>query len=47
MAKYSAALTATQAGLVVKSLLMLGVQKVTVEEKEKGRFVIVTYEAAK
>lgn len=46
--KYKAkTLTAVQVGQVVKALVLLGAQKITVEEVEKDRFVVTkTTEAA-
>ncbi|HIZ55154.1 MAG TPA: hypothetical protein H9671_02985 [Firmicutes bacterium] len=40
--KYTAILTAVQVGQAVRSLLLLGEQKITIEETEKGRFVVTT-----
>jgi hypothetical protein len=41
--KYKAkTLTAVQVGQVVKALVLLGAQKITVEEVEKDRFVVTT-----
>lgn len=43
MKKYTPkTLTPVQVGQVVKALILLGVQKVTVEEVEKYRFVVTT-----
>lgn len=40
-------LTPVQVGQVVKALILMGAQKVTVEEVEKGRFVVtITTETA-
>lgn len=40
--KYTATLSAVQVGQAVKSLLLLGERKITIEETEKGRFVVTT-----
>lgn len=41
--KYKAkTLTPVQVGQVVKALILMGAQKVTVEEVEKDRFVVTT-----
>ena len=41
--KYNAkTLTPVQDGQVVKALILMGAQKVTVEEVEKDRFVVTT-----
>ena len=40
--KYTATLSAVQVGQVVKSLLLLGERKITIEETEKDRFVVTT-----
>lgn len=40
--KYTATLSAVQVGQAVKSLLLLGERKITVEETEKDRFVVTT-----
>lgn len=40
--KYTATLSAVQVGQAVKSLLLLGERKITIEEKEKDRFVVTT-----
>ena len=37
--KYTATLSAVQVGQAVKSLLLLGERKITIEETEKDRFV--------
>ena len=40
--KYTATLSAVQVGQAVKSLLLLGERKITIEETEKDRFVVTT-----
>lgn len=40
--KYTATLSAVQVGQAVKSLLLLGEHKITIEETEKDRFVVTT-----
>lgn len=40
--KYTATLPAVQVGQAVKSLLLLGERKITIEETEKDRFVVTT-----
>lgn len=40
--KYTATLSAVQVGQVVKSLILLGERKITIEETEKDRFVVTT-----
>lgn len=40
--KYTATLSAVQVGQAVKSLLLLGGRKITIEETEKDRFVVTT-----
>ena len=40
--KYTATLSAVQVGQAVKSLLLLGESKITIEKTEKGRFVVTT-----
>ena len=40
-------MTATQVGLTVKALLLLGEHRVTVTQTEKGRFTVATSEASK
>lgn len=40
--KYTATLSAVQVGQSVKSLLLLGERKITIEETEKDRFVVTT-----
>lgn len=44
--KYTATLSAVQVGQAVKSLLLLGERKITIEETEKDRFVVTTTETA-
>ena len=39
--KYTATLSAVQVGQAVKSLLLLGERKITIEETEKDRFVVI------
>ena len=40
--RYTATLSAVQVGQAVKSLLLLGERKITIEETEKDRFVVTT-----
>ena len=40
--KYTATLSAVQVGQAVKSLLLPGERKITIEETEKDRFVVTT-----
>lgn len=40
--KYTATLSAVQVGQAVKSLLLLGERKITIEETKKDRFVVTT-----
>ena len=40
--KYTATLSPVQVGQAVKSLILLGEKKITIEETEKDRFVVTT-----
>ena len=48
MARYvNVSMTATQAGQAVKALLLLGEEKITVTQTEKGRFTVATSETSR